>query len=265
MACCCFVCRAFSWSISVPEGKRILLEFLKFDLENHPLCRSDHLTVFTGEGLPIGEKDVERYCGAKKGFLRILWFSFTPRVNLAKSLRLSARFLVVLGNQQEHGESMRNSTWTVKWAVRMQWYSWDCCAIQGVVPFHVSKCLIRVGCGGSRDYHENTVWIRTHPRWDSIRKHTGYIPTFLHTKWNLLVWFWGGRENCCTWKNAYSYIEKTLYRGHTREDPDAVFPIKTRNRTESWNQKDGDVWHAAKCTHMHWLYSLSICIFAVYL
>ncbi|XP_058252419.1 ovochymase-2 [Hemibagrus wyckioides] len=51
---------AISWSITVPSGKRILLEFLKFDLENHPLCQSDHLTVFTGEGLPIG-----RFCGSK--------------------------------------------------------------------------------------------------------------------------------------------------------------------------------------------------------
>ncbi|XP_017330295.1 ovochymase-2 isoform X1 [Ictalurus punctatus] len=51
---------ACSWSISVPGSKRILLEFLKFDLENHPLCQSDHLTVFAGEGLPIG-----RFCGSK--------------------------------------------------------------------------------------------------------------------------------------------------------------------------------------------------------
>ncbi|KAB5571577.1 hypothetical protein PHYPO_G00226640 [Pangasianodon hypophthalmus] len=51
---------ACSWSISVPGDKRILLEFLKFDLENHHLCQSDHLTVFAGEGLPIG-----RFCGSK--------------------------------------------------------------------------------------------------------------------------------------------------------------------------------------------------------
>ncbi|KAK3535608.1 hypothetical protein QTP70_017801, partial [Hemibagrus guttatus] len=51
---------ACSWSITVPRGKRILLEFLKFDLENHPRCQSDHLTVFAGEGLPIG-----RFCGSK--------------------------------------------------------------------------------------------------------------------------------------------------------------------------------------------------------
>ncbi|XP_047658032.1 ovochymase-2 isoform X2 [Tachysurus fulvidraco] len=52
--------KAFSWYITVPGGKRILLEFLKFDLENHPLCQSDHLTVFAGEDLPIG-----RFCGNK--------------------------------------------------------------------------------------------------------------------------------------------------------------------------------------------------------
>lgn len=56
---CCFVGRAFSWYITVPGGKRILLEFLKFDLENHPLCQSDHLTVFAGEDLPIGDDDLE--------------------------------------------------------------------------------------------------------------------------------------------------------------------------------------------------------------
>ncbi|XP_060741781.1 ovochymase-2 [Tachysurus vachellii] len=52
--------KAFSWYITVPGGKIILLEFLKFDLENHPLCQSDHLTVFAGEDLPIG-----RFCGNK--------------------------------------------------------------------------------------------------------------------------------------------------------------------------------------------------------
>lgn len=66
MAFCWFVGRACSWSISVPGSKRILLEFLKFDLENHPLCQSDHLTVFAGEGLPIGEEDVVRQCGPKR-------------------------------------------------------------------------------------------------------------------------------------------------------------------------------------------------------
>lgn len=70
MACCCLVGRAFSWSVSVPGGKRILLEFLKFDLESHPLCQSDHLTVFAGGSLPIGEN-------LRRGRLR---------VNLAKPI-----------------------------------------------------------------------------------------------------------------------------------------------------------------------------------
>ncbi|TSQ92663.1 Ovochymase-2 [Bagarius yarrelli] len=52
--------REHSWSISVPGSKRILLEFFRFDLENHPWCQSDHLTVFAGEGLPIG-----RFCGSR--------------------------------------------------------------------------------------------------------------------------------------------------------------------------------------------------------
>ncbi|KAF5898746.1 NADH-cytochrome b5 reductase 2-like, partial [Clarias magur] len=52
--------KACSWSINVPDGKIILLEFLKFDLENHPLCQSDHLAVFAGEDLPIG-----RFCGSE--------------------------------------------------------------------------------------------------------------------------------------------------------------------------------------------------------
>ncbi|KAM9471236.1 ovochymase-2 [Clarias gariepinus] len=61
MICCCFVDRTCSWSISVPDGKIILLEILKFDLEDHPLCQSDHLTVFAGKDLPIGEEDVESH------------------------------------------------------------------------------------------------------------------------------------------------------------------------------------------------------------
>lgn len=77
---CRLVGRAFSWSYSVPQGKRVLLEFLMFDLENHPLCQSDHLTVFADEGLPIGEEDMERKKGQKKK-KKDLWFSFTPWVN----------------------------------------------------------------------------------------------------------------------------------------------------------------------------------------
>ncbi|KAL7862619.1 hypothetical protein SRHO_G00116030 [Serrasalmus rhombeus] len=48
-----------SWSVSVPEGKSILLEFLEFDLENDSLCYSDHLTVFADESMPLG-----RFCGS---------------------------------------------------------------------------------------------------------------------------------------------------------------------------------------------------------
>ncbi|XP_072519441.1 ovochymase-2 [Salminus brasiliensis] len=47
-----------SWSISVPEGKRILLEFLEFDVEGDSLCYSDHLTVFAGEDMLLGH-----FCG----------------------------------------------------------------------------------------------------------------------------------------------------------------------------------------------------------
>ncbi|XP_076878260.1 ovochymase-2 isoform X2 [Brachyhypopomus gauderio] len=47
-----------SWFIRVPDGKRILVEFLEFDLEKDSLCQNDHLTVLAGEGLPIG-----RFCG----------------------------------------------------------------------------------------------------------------------------------------------------------------------------------------------------------
>ncbi|XP_026874062.2 ovochymase-2 [Electrophorus electricus] len=48
-----------TWSIRVPDGKKILLEFLQFDLENDSLCHNDHLTVLAGDSLPIG-----RFCGA---------------------------------------------------------------------------------------------------------------------------------------------------------------------------------------------------------
>uniref|UniRef100_A0A4W4FUD6 Ovochymase 2 n=1 Tax=Electrophorus electricus TaxID=8005 RepID=A0A4W4FUD6_ELEEL len=55
----CFVSRLCTWSIRVPDGKKILLEFLQFDLENDSLCHNDHLTVLAGDSLPIG-----RFCGA---------------------------------------------------------------------------------------------------------------------------------------------------------------------------------------------------------
>ncbi|CDQ76835.1 unnamed protein product [Oncorhynchus mykiss] len=50
-----------SWSISVPIGRSILLEFLEFDMENDTLCHSDQLTVSVGadSGRPIG-----RFCGS---------------------------------------------------------------------------------------------------------------------------------------------------------------------------------------------------------
>ncbi|KAK6317965.1 hypothetical protein J4Q44_G00112560 [Coregonus suidteri] len=50
-----------SWSINVPIGRSILLEFLEFDMENDTLCHSDQLTVSVGadSGRPIG-----RFCGS---------------------------------------------------------------------------------------------------------------------------------------------------------------------------------------------------------
>lgn len=49
--------RVCSWSIRVPDDKRILLEFLEFDLENDALCYWDHLSVFAGEDMPLGKND----------------------------------------------------------------------------------------------------------------------------------------------------------------------------------------------------------------
>ncbi|KAG7473711.1 hypothetical protein MATL_G00098720 [Megalops atlanticus] len=46
------------WSINVPAGKSVLLEFLKFDVENDTLCNSDQLAVFAGRDRLIG-----KFCG----------------------------------------------------------------------------------------------------------------------------------------------------------------------------------------------------------
>ncbi|XP_043084769.1 ovochymase-2-like [Puntigrus tetrazona] len=48
------------WSIRVPAGEHILLEFLEFNLENDTLCYSDYLTVHVDEDRPIG-----RFCGGQ--------------------------------------------------------------------------------------------------------------------------------------------------------------------------------------------------------
>ncbi|KAL2093995.1 hypothetical protein ACEWY4_011307 [Coilia grayii] len=46
------------WSINISEGNHILLEFLKFDIENDTLCHSDQLTVLGDNDRVIG-----KYCG----------------------------------------------------------------------------------------------------------------------------------------------------------------------------------------------------------
>lgn len=43
------------WSISVPPGLSILLEFDHFDVENDSHCRHDRLTVSVGTHRPVGE------------------------------------------------------------------------------------------------------------------------------------------------------------------------------------------------------------------
>ncbi|KAL0968559.1 hypothetical protein UPYG_G00268460 [Umbra pygmaea] len=48
-----------SWSIDVPAGKIILLEFLEFDVEKDSFCHSDRLTVCVGEERPVGS-----FCGS---------------------------------------------------------------------------------------------------------------------------------------------------------------------------------------------------------
>ncbi|XP_063052449.1 ovochymase-2 [Engraulis encrasicolus] len=47
------------WSINATEGHHILLEFLKFDLENDTLCHSDQLGVLGGDD----DRVIGRYCG----------------------------------------------------------------------------------------------------------------------------------------------------------------------------------------------------------
>ncbi|XP_077953719.1 ovochymase-2-like isoform X3 [Gasterosteus aculeatus] len=42
------------WSISVPPGNSVLLEFDHFDLESDPFCRYDRLTVSVGTQRPVG-------------------------------------------------------------------------------------------------------------------------------------------------------------------------------------------------------------------
>ncbi|KAL6107400.1 ovch2 [Pungitius sinensis] len=42
------------WSISVPPGNSVLLEFDHFDLESDPFCRYDRLTVSVGTRRPVG-------------------------------------------------------------------------------------------------------------------------------------------------------------------------------------------------------------------
>lgn len=123
---CCFVGRAFSWSIGIPEGKRVLLEFLKFELENHSLCRSDHLTVFAGEDLPIGEELRERQCGP----------SF------------------VLSHTMGHSQSPNHSNMNMG-RIHINRNFWDWIVIQGVFPLHARSPLSRSGCGGSRVYYGN--------------------------------------------------------------------------------------------------------------
>ncbi|KAG5839829.1 hypothetical protein ANANG_G00209200 [Anguilla anguilla] len=48
------------WSINVPPGKSILLQFLEFDVENDTHCSSDQLAVFAGTDRLIG-----RFCGSR--------------------------------------------------------------------------------------------------------------------------------------------------------------------------------------------------------
>nr|XP_015193557.1 PREDICTED: ovochymase-2 isoform X1 [Lepisosteus oculatus] len=48
------------WSVQVPAGKYILLEFSKFDVENDTLCSSDQLAVFAGTDKLIG-----KFCGSE--------------------------------------------------------------------------------------------------------------------------------------------------------------------------------------------------------
>lgn len=43
------------WSISVPPGYSILLEFDHFHVENDSYCRYDRLTVSAGSHRPVGE------------------------------------------------------------------------------------------------------------------------------------------------------------------------------------------------------------------
>ncbi|XP_034143935.1 ovochymase-2 isoform X3 [Esox lucius] len=50
-----------SWSINIPFGRSILLEFLEFDIENDTFCQSDQLTVFVGTN---PERPVGRFCGS---------------------------------------------------------------------------------------------------------------------------------------------------------------------------------------------------------
>ncbi|XP_042563315.1 ovochymase-2 isoform X2 [Clupea harengus] len=49
-----------SWSINTSAGNHILLEFLKFDLENDTLCQSDQLTVLGDTDRVIG-----KFCGSQ--------------------------------------------------------------------------------------------------------------------------------------------------------------------------------------------------------
>uniref|UniRef100_A0AAY4C2K6 Granzyme M n=1 Tax=Denticeps clupeoides TaxID=299321 RepID=A0AAY4C2K6_9TELE len=55
-----FLSRFCTWSINVPTGSHILLEFLRFDVEHDDFCHSDHLAVFAG-----ANNAIETFCGSQ--------------------------------------------------------------------------------------------------------------------------------------------------------------------------------------------------------
>lgn len=65
-----------SWSITVPKGNAIMLEFLDFDIEKEVNCNNDYLTIYDSNSTTIGQ-----YCNSKRPPTLVCSSSNTMRLN----------------------------------------------------------------------------------------------------------------------------------------------------------------------------------------
>ncbi|XP_022539528.2 ovochymase-2 [Astyanax mexicanus] len=98
---------ACSWSISVPEGKQILLEFLEFDVEEDSLCSNDHLTVFAGEDMLLGS-----FCG-REAHPPLLIHSGTARIQFVSDFSVTGAGFSIRYRAVDHDYSLGPDCGTV--------------------------------------------------------------------------------------------------------------------------------------------------------